>query len=194
MSITVDLESCSAVSLSDQRFDPDPDGKVSFAAEGVVTVTGELLGRLEGSSLEPVAVDLTVEDATTVHVDLDEETPLRFETVDVGVERPGSDDLPSPSGVTDLSEATPVGSSGTDDADVPPDAPGAVAFTVECSIGDVPSETLESLAAGSASLSSVTFAADDVVYELGVFGYAVVIRRNGVLEVRREGSATDRFR
>ncbi|USZ72529.1 hypothetical protein [Natronosalvus halobius] len=185
MSVHVDIGENRTVRLTDERIECRPPNRVAFAAEGVITVTRELLGEFEGASLKPVRVDISVDESRTVRTDLEKEASLRLETVDVGVETPNTDDL-SP-GMDTVSASSGDGTESTDAS------PGAIAFSVEGAIVDVPMETLDLITDGSPSLESVVFAvddpvrtdggSDDVVFSLGLLGHRITIYRNGAIDV-----------
>ncbi|UTF52574.1 hypothetical protein [Natronosalvus rutilus] len=185
MSVHVDIGENRNVRLTDERIECRPPNRIAFAAEGVITVTSELLGEFEGTSLKPVRVDISVDESRTVRTDLEEEASLRLETVDVGVETPDTDDL-SP-GMDTVSASSGDSTESTDAS------PGAIAFSVEGAIIDVPTETFDPITDGSPSLESIVFAvddsvrtdggSDDAIFSLGLLGRRIVIYRNGVIDV-----------
>ncbi|WP_312908108.1 hypothetical protein [Natronosalvus caseinilyticus] len=185
MSVHVDIGENRNVRLTDERIECRPPNRIAFAAEGVITVTRELLGEFEGASLKPVRVDISVDEARTVRADLEGPASIRLETVDVGVETPDTDDL-SPG-------MDSVSASADDSVESTDTSPGAIAFSVEGAIVDVPMETLDPITDGTPSLESVVFAvddpvrtdggSDDVVFSLGLLGHRIVIYRNGAIDV-----------
>ncbi|MFC7230475.1 hypothetical protein ACFQMM_02195 [Saliphagus sp. GCM10025308] len=185
MSVHVDIGENRNVRLTDERIECRPPNRIAFAAEGVITVTSELLGEFEGASLKPVRVDISVDESRTIRTDLEEEASLRLETVDVGVETPDTDDL-SP-GMDTVSASSGDGTGSTDAS------PGAIAFSVEGAIVDVPTESFDPITDGSPSLESIVFAvdasvrtdggADDAIFSLDLLGRRIVIYRNGAIDV-----------
>lgn len=190
MSTTVHIDEDPSVTVSESIVDPHPPDSVGFLIEGVIKPSPALLSRFEGSSLTPVRVDVTVDDGRTVAVDLDEEATLSLESVDVGVETIG------------VAEGVDAIDSALGDGDGSPDEPsGAIAFTVEGTIRDLPAETLADLEGESPTLESVTFSVAeavetdggsplDVLLQVELFGYGVVVRRNGSIEVRSGGGSS----
>lgn len=196
MSTTVHITENPSVTVTEEVVEPRPPDSVGFLAEGVIRPTRSLLAEFEGSSMTPVRVDVVVDGSRTVTVDLDEEASLRLESIDVGVETP---DVPDVSDVSDGVDA--IGSARGDGAGSSDGPSGAIAFTVEGTIRDLPGETLEALEGGSQELESVTFSVGeavetdggsplDVLLDVSLFGYGVVIRRNGTVEVRSDGGST----
>lgn len=192
MSVTVHLDENESVSLTDEVVDVRPPDRIAFAVRGTLTMTEELLGSFAGATLNPVRLDVSTGGGGRVEVDLAERSELRLETVDVGVETPDTDDL-SP-GMDALGS-----SSDEEEADT---RPGAIAFTVEGAVLDVPAETLESLSEGSPTLSALTFAVespvrsdggapDDPIFQFSLLGYGIVVRRNGVIEIGGGGGLLD---
>lgn len=194
MGPTVHLGDHPSVDVTDQVVDPRPPDRIEFATEGVIRMTASLLGEFEGSTLNPVRVGIAVGPSRTVEIDLDEEASLRLASVDVGVETPDADDL---SNAMDA-----FSSSGDDGADSSGASRGAIAFTVEGSIRDLSEETLRTIADESPTLESITFSVgesvesdggspSEVLLEVSLFGYGIVVRRNGTIEVGANGAATD---
>ncbi|SFG83781.1 hypothetical protein SAMN04488063_3049 [Halopelagius inordinatus] len=192
MSFTVHLDENESVRLTDEIFDVRPPDRVAFAVRGTITMTEELLGSFAGATLNPARVDISTGESDAVGIDLAERSSLRLETVDVGVETPDTDDL-SPG-------MDALGSSSENDAD--DTRPGAIAFTVEGAISDVPEATLESLSEGSPTLAALTFAvetpvrsdggaSDDPVFRFSLFGYGIVVHRDGVVEIGTGGGLLD---
>lgn len=194
MSLTIQLDGNESARVSDQRVETQPPDHVKFVAEGVLTVSEGLMGDFEGTALKPTEVILSVDGSETVAVDLTADPSLRLEEVDVGVETPDADDISQ--GVNSLDPTT-------DRGDETPDVSlGAIAFTVEGAILDVPDETFESLSDGEITPKSITFALDevargdggsndDVVLEVTLLGYGVVIYRDGVIEIGTTGGGID---
>lgn len=194
MSLTIQLDENESARVSDQVVETQPPDRVEFVAEGVLTVTEDLMGDYEGTALKPTEVILSVDDADTVTVDLTAEPSLRLEDVDVGVETPNSDDISS--GIDSLNPTTDEGT------EAPDINPGAIAFTVEGVILNVPTETFEPLSDGEITLQSITFSIDevaksdggsnnDVILEITLLGYGVVIYRNGIIEIGTTGGMID---
>lgn len=207
MSTTVRVAENPGVRVTHVAVDPRPPDSLGFRAEGVIRPSRALLSRFEGSTVTPVRVDLAVDDSRTVSVDLAGTASLRLESIDVGVEPP---DVPGVSDVaddTDVSDSVDaVESARDDDAGAADDSAGAIAFTVEGTFRDLPGETLDALDDGSPTLESVTFSVSetaetdggspgDVLLDVTLFGYGVVVRRNGTVEIGRSGgsSALDPF-
>lgn len=192
MSHTVHLAENQSVDLTEEIVDPRPPDRIGFSAEGVIRMSGGLLQRFEGRSLDPVGVEFSLGPSRAVEVDLNEEAFLRLESIDVGVETLDTDDLASGAG-----SVRPSGDGGR-----PTEPPnGAIAFTVEGTIYDVPEPTVAAIAGESPGLASVTFALEesartdggspsDVLLEVGLFGYGVVVRRDGTIEVGSRGAAS----
>lgn len=192
MTVTVHLDGNESVRLTEEVVDVRPPDRLAFAVRGTITMTENLLGSFAGTTLRPVRLDVSG-DGEAVGIDLAEESSLRLETLDVGVETPDAGDL-SP-GVDAL------GSDEDDDSETPDARPGAIAFTVEGSVLDVPSETLDSLSEGPRTLETLAFAVedpvrsdggdDDVFLDFTLFGYGIVVYRNGVIEIGTGGVLTD---
>lgn len=202
MSHTVHITENPSVTVTEEAVDAQPPDRIAFEAEGVVKMSEALLGQFEGTSLNPVGVGISVDPSRTVDVDLAEEATLRLESVDVGVSTPDADDFER--GVES------VGSSVRDRRDVPTsggngagDGPsGAIAFTVEGTIRDLSEEQVAAIADGSPTLESVTFSVseavetdggvpDDVLLEVGLFGFGVVVRRDGTVEISAGWATSD---
>lgn len=188
MRVTTHLDENESVRLSDEVVETRPPDRLAFAVEGTITMTEDLLGSFAGATLNPVRIDVSGNGSQAVAIDLAGESSLRLETVDVGVETPDAGDL-SP------------GLSSEDDSEERSTRPGAIAFTVEGAILDVPAETFESLSDGPRTVETLTFAvedpvrsdggADDVLLDFTLLGYGVVVYRNGVVEVGTGGTLTD---
>ena len=196
MSLTVELAENESVRLTDQRISNAPPAHVDVAVTGVLSMTEGLLDDFEGSSLKPVEIELSIEDLRLVEIDLSEQASLELESIEVGVATPDTDDV-SPG-------ADPISSS-TDGVSPAGDSqPGAIAFTVEGTIRDVPDETCDLLADASPRLKAITFAVEDsirsdggadtdVVLDIGLLGYRLVIHRNGTVDIGTNGSMTRPF-
>ncbi|RDI70219.1 hypothetical protein [Halopelagius longus] len=193
MSVTVHLDENESVRLTDEVVETRPPDRIAFAVEGTITMTEDLLGSFAGATLNPVRIDVSGDGSPAVAIDLAAESSLRLETVDVGVETPDADDL-SP-GLDSLSPG------GDDDSETTGSRPGAIAFTVEGAILDVPAETFESLPGAPRTVETLTFAVegpvrtdggrDDVLLDFTLLGYGVVVYRNGVVEIGTGGTLTD---
>lgn len=196
MSPTVHIDRNPSVTVTDEVLEPRPPDRIAFEAEGVIKLSEALLGEFEGSSLQPVRVDVAVDSSRTVTIDLSEEGSLRLESVDVGVATPGADDVRR-----GIDTVRSLGTDGAGAEDESGDAAaGAVAFTVEGSIRDLSEETVRSVVGESPTLASVTFSVaesartdggtpSDVLLEVGLLGYGVVVRRDGTIEVTTGGVA-----
>lgn len=188
MTVTIRIVDNQSIRISDEVLEERPPDRVAFSVEGVVTMTEEVLSEFEGQALKPIRIDVSVEKSRAVELDLTEAS-LRLETVDVGVEVPDADDL-SPS-------MDSLGPSSGGDAESSYAGPGAIAFTVEGAIDDVPAEALEPIAESAPTLESITFTVDDAVksdggsddriFEFSLLGFHVVVNRNGVIEIGARG-------
>lgn len=194
MSVTIHFYENQSVRLSDQSIETRPPDRVEFIAEGNLTVSEELLGEFEGMSLKPARVGVSVDESQTITVDLTEETSLRLEEVDVGVETPDADNISS--GMDSLIPTT------DDEAESPNITPGSIAFTVGGAILNVPEGTFEPFFEGSPTLESITFTVDDavksdggsnndVLLEFTLLGYGIIIHYNGVIDIGTRGSVSD---
>lgn len=192
MSPTVHIDRNPCVTVTEEVFEPRPPDRIAFEGEGVIKLSEALLGEFEGASLKSVRIDLAVDRSRTITIDLAEEGSLRLESVDVGVATPDADDVRR-----GIDAARSLGGDGDGSADA---ATGAVAFTVEGAIRDLPEETVRSLVGESPTLASVTFSVAesvrtdggspvDVLLEVGLLGYDVVVRRDGTIEVTTGGVA-----
>lgn len=203
MSPTVHIDRNPSVAVTDEVVEARPPDRIAFEAEGVIRPSESLLARFEGSSLRPVRVELSLGEGETVPVDLAEPGALRLESVDVGVATPDADGVRR--GIDTIRSSGGIGdgdgggdeSGGRGAADAPT---GAIAFTVEGTVRDLPPETVESVVGESPTLASVTFSVaesaradggspSDVLLEVGLLGYGVVVRRDGTVEVTRGGIA-----
>lgn len=184
MTLTVDVAGDSNVRLTDEVVAALPSGTIEFAVEGTLSVAPDRLAAFEGRRLRPVAVGLSVAD-DVVTVDLSGDAALRLDAIDVGVETPDRADLPS---ATDP-DALADGVAGAADRDA-----GVVAFTVEGTVAGVDPATVETLEGESPGVASVTFtvdevpatdggSGDDVLAEVALLGFGVVIRRDGTITI-----------
>lgn len=206
MSVTVDVDEDRRVRVTDVAVEPRPPDRIDFEVEGTVTITEALLGELAGATLEPARIEIASGEQT-VEIDLAADAALRLETVDVGVETPGTDVLSSSPDVIDPSadaESAADTTSADGGAESDETRPGSIAFTVDGTIVDASEETLDAISSGSPNLESLTFAVegpvrsdggtepgDDVIFEWSLFGYGIVIRRSGTIVVGdRDGLAT----
>lgn len=193
MNVTVQVDENEAIRVTEEIIETQPPDTITFAASGTATMTEEVLGTYEGTSLSPTRVAISVDGSRSVDVELSKEASLRLETVDVGVETPNADDLmpnsDSFSAVTD------------DSPDLGHSAPGAIAFTVEGIIRGVPEGTIDSISGRASEIEAVTFAVepsarsdgglgDDVVVEFTLLGFGISIRRDGTIDVETSGGPT----
>ncbi|QLG49884.1 hypothetical protein [Natrinema halophilum] len=194
MSITVNLKEDQSVQVTDQVIETKPPARVAFAAEGVITMTRDVLEEFAGSSLRPVEIEMAIGESETVNIDLSKEASLRLDTVDIGVESPDTNDL-SPGMDT-------IPSSSDDNSDVNNTHPGAIAFTVEGVIRDTPEEVRKPITDASPRLEAITFAAKnalrsdggsgtDIILEVSLLGYGISIHRNGVIDIGTGSDVTD---
>ncbi len=191
MSNTVRFDDVESVRLSDVTVEMRPPDRLEFTAEGHLRVTETLLGKFAGATLNPVRVTVSGDDADSVAIDLTGPAALRLEAVDVGVATPDREDL-----ADGIDALRPSAAGGPDSADPRPDV---LSFTVEGTVRDVPSETFAALPEGALHLESLTFAvdestrsdggrADDVLLELSLLGYGIVVRRDGSTVIGNAGS------
>lgn len=194
MGFTVNITENQSIQVTEQLVDTKPPDRVAFAVEGVISMTEELLGEFSGSSLKPIEIDVSVAESRTVEIDLSDQASLRLDTVDIGVETPGTDDL-SP-GMETVNSSADDGDSSSDTR------PGAIAFTVEGAINDVPDGEFESITGASPELETITFAVGesvrgdggsgaDVVVEIALLGYGVTVHRNGTIDIGMDGGTID---
>lgn len=190
MTHTVDLTGNENVTLTDGTVERRPPERLEFSVEGRLSVTDALLAQFEGATLDPVAVTVSSDDSGTATIDLTGPATLRLENVDVGVATVDSNDVAD--GVSALRSTA---DSGSEAVDSPPDV---LAFTVDGEIRSIPPTTFEAIEDDAPRLESLTFAAEDtvrsdggsgdgVVLEFTLFGYGIVVRRDGSIVV---GSAT----
>ncbi|WP_436344571.1 hypothetical protein [Natronorubrum sp. FCH18a] len=196
MSITLTVNDTDSVQLTDERVVRQSPDRIGFAVEGTLSVTEALLAAFEGATLNPARVTIAVDESRTVDIDLTDEASLRLETIDVGIATPDADDL--------VPESDPISAVANDDPASAAPTPDVLAFTVEGVIRGVPAETVEAVAAGDPEFVSLTFTVDDartdggskpdVVLELALFGYGIVVRRNGRISIgtSREGDREER--
>lgn len=193
MSLTVRLDENESVRVADEVIETHPPDTVEFVAEGVLTMTAEILERFEGNTLDPEQLTLSVDASRDVPVDFTKEPSLRLEEVDVGVETPDTDDVSSE--IDSLSSTTDAAQSFGSKT-------GAIAFTIEGVLLDVPEETFEQLSEGELTLKSISFAREDVVksdggsndtvlLEFSLLGYGIVIYRDGCIEIGTGGDITN---
>ena len=193
MSHTVELAGNESVRLTDQSIACVPPDQVDVAVTGVLSVTEGLLDDFEGSSLRPIELELLVEEARTVEIDLSTRASLELDSIEVGVATPDTDDVSA--GIESISSATDDTSPASDSQ------PGAIAFTVEGTIRDVPDETCELLADASPRLKAITFAVEDttrsdggadtdVLLDITLLGYGLTVHRNGTIDIATGGGST----
>ncbi|AGB31328.1 hypothetical protein C488_00829 [Natrinema pellirubrum DSM 15624] len=185
MSVTVRLADAESIRLTANAVETVPPDRLEFTLRGRLTMTEALLAQFEGATLNPVRIAVSA-DGDPVEIDLTASAALRLEDVDVGVATPDPDDI------TDGVDALrPSANDDPDGADVRPDV---LAFTVEGAIRDVPPATLAAIVDDAPGIESATFAveeplrsdggeANDVVFELTLFGYGIVVRRDGTIVV-----------
>lgn len=189
MTVTIDLDETESIHLTDALERRPPD-RLEFAVEGSLTVTEALLAEFEGATLNPVRIAVSTDDSDPVEIDLTGAATLRLESADVGVATPDAEDIP-----TSL-DALRSGNDVFGSVKSPPDV---IAFTVEGVIRDIPTATLEAVGDDTSEIESVTFAVeesvrsdggsdDDVLFELALFGYGIVVRRDGTIVVGSDGS------
>lgn len=191
MSLTIDLEEADELRVTENVVEPRPPGTVEFLVEGRATIGEEVLGAVAGAALTPERVDVGVGESRTVSIDLQEEGALHLERVEVGFVTPDAADRPP--GVDALQSAAADVAEGNlaDAADVRPDV---LAFTVEGVVRDVAADDLERLATDEAAplIERVVYAVDDPVrgdggsgpvLELVLFGYGIVVHRDGTVVV-----------
>lgn len=186
MSVTVAIDENQGVRIVEDHIEPVPPDRIGFTIEGMVSMTEQLLGQFEGQTLEPSRIRLSVDETTTVEIDLTGETSLRLSSTDVGIQPPGVED-PS-RGLDDCK------SSITDPTEGADPRPAILAFTVDGSIVNVPEETLELVSGAELSVEEVIFSVDDavksdggvrddVVLELSLLGYGISVHRDGTIVV-----------
>ncbi|WP_226479640.1 hypothetical protein [Natrinema amylolyticum] len=191
MTVTIDLDETESVHLTSTAIEDRPPARLAVTIDGRVTVTDALLAEFEGATLDPVRVTVTVGDAEPIAIDLTGPASLRLENVDVGVATPDGEAI-----ADEVDAFESVARDGSESVDPRPDV---IAFTVEGSIRDVPPATVEAIADGDPTLESITFAVDetvrgdggsdsDVIFELSLFGYGIVVRRDGRIVVGTTGS------
>ncbi|QLG29344.1 hypothetical protein HUG10_18190 [Halorarum halophilum] len=192
MSVTVNVAEDRTIRLTEQVVGTRLPDTIAFTAKGTLTMTEELLGAFEGTTLTPGEVSLSVDGSRTVDVDLSNGASLRLETVDVGVETPDPDDLvPGADSIGSAAEGAPNPGDAT---------PGAIAFTVEGVIRGVPGEAFAAIAGGTPAIEALTFSVedsvrsdggsgDDVMFEFALLGFEVSVRRNGTIAVGTRGTS-----
>lgn len=184
MRITVAIADDQRIRVAGDAVETHPPDQFTFAVEGVLSMTEQLVSQFEGATLRPSRVSLSVDDRT-VDIDLTGEAELRLSSVDVGIETPDPD----------LSEGVESLTSSVTDPSALTDAnPAALAFTVEGSVLGVPEGTLEILDSGNVTVESLSVAVDDgvrsdggstddVVFEVALLGYGITVRRDGAIVV-----------
>ncbi|MDS0474985.1 hypothetical protein [Natrinema sp. 1APR25-10V2] len=186
MSLTVDFSENENVTLTDSTIEVESSDRLDISVEGRLAMSEALLAQFEGATLGPVAVTVSSDDSGAATIDLTGPATLRLETVDVGAATVDRDEIPT--GVDELRSSTDGGPGAVDS---PPDV---LAFTVEGTIREIPEPTFEETEGDPPQLESLTFAVDetvrsdggsgdDVVVELTLFGYGIVVRRDGSIVV-----------
>ncbi len=195
MSVTVPIVDNQDIRLRTDIVEPHPPGTIEVIIEGTVTITGALLGQFEATTLEPVAVELVVDESESVTVDLRKDGRLRLETIDIGIEPPDTGDL-VPDGDALESPVSSLSDSASDPGLDPKPEPGVIAFTVEGVIEGVSPATIDDLTRSDRqpTLESITFAveesissdggrADDIVAEFSLLGYGIIVKRSGTVTI-----------
>lgn len=189
MSITVQVADTEDIRLTENTVETHPPDRLEFSVRGQLTVTEALLVQFEGATLNPVRVTVS-DDGEPAEIELTEPPSLRLETADIGVATPESDDI-----ADGLDALRPSTDGGPEPIDARPDV---ITFTVDGTIRGVPVETLETTADDSPAIESVTFAVEesvmsdggsgsDVIFELTLLGYGIVVRRDGTIVVGSHG-------
>ncbi|MFP8955087.1 hypothetical protein ACLI4Y_00015 [Natrialbaceae archaeon A-CW3] len=202
MSITVDIDANRNIRVTSEAIEARPPDRLDVTAEGVITMTPELLEAFEGASLKPAQIDITVDETRTIETDLQSEASLRLESLDVGVETPGVDVLSLTNETTNEATNEATNEQSTDTPDSSAGSPGAIAFAVEGTIRGVPSDAVDSIIAGSPTLESITFDVDkpavsdggsatDAVLRITLLGVGIVVRRNGTIDVGTQDGLLD---
>lgn len=184
MTVTVSVVDDPAVRVTEEDVVTVPPDTIEFAVEGTASVSRDRLAAFEGRRLRPVAVGLTANDSA-VTLDLGEEATLRLDSLDVGIRTPEADDLRA---TADRLEPS------TEGLAAPTDATGEVAFAVEGTVTDVAPDTFEALSGVRLAVESVTFAVEDplasdggsgedVVLEVSLFGFGILIYRDGTVTI-----------
>ncbi|QLK26613.1 hypothetical protein HYG81_03070 [Natrinema zhouii] len=193
MTVTIDLDEADSIHLT-ETLERRPPDQLEFAIEGTLTVTEALLAEFEGATLDPVRITVSTDDSDPVEIDLTGPATLRLENADVGVATPDADDVPT--------SLDALRTSAGDDFESIKSPPDVIAFTIEGVIQDVPTATLEVIADETPEIESVTFAVEesvrsdggsgnDVIFELTLLGYGIVVRRDGTIVVGCHGSPPD---
>lgn len=193
MSITIDFERNRHVRIDDATVEPQPPDAVSISVSGTLRLGEEVLASVAGTTLEPVRVAFAA-DGRRVEIDLREEASLRLDDVDVGLE------LPDPDGAVPEGLPSSGSEAVSDVVDAATDRPGVLAFTATGTIVETPPETVATLAeASNSSPKSVTFEPEtpvrgdggrtDPVLETTLFGFGVVVYRDGRISVGLRDSA-----
>ncbi|SEP79228.1 hypothetical protein [Natrinema salaciae] len=192
MTVRIDLDEHESVELTDTDVRKRPPDRLEFATDGNLTVVSALLAEFEGATLNPVRVTISAADANPVAIDLTGPASLRLENVDVGVATPDGADI--------ADEFRSIPPSTDEDAGSTDSPPSVIAFTVDGAIRDVPPETLAAIGDDEPTLETVTFAVGEsirsdggpgteVIFELALFGYGIVVRRDGTITIGTGGRA-----
>ncbi|MFC4543422.1 hypothetical protein ACFO5R_15940 [Halosolutus amylolyticus] len=190
MSVTLQFDDTENVRLTEATVETRSADRIEFVVAGSLTITDALLGQFEGATLDPVRVTVSADGTDAVPIDLTDRASLRLDAVDVGVATPDGADVAA--GIDALSPTT---DGGPDSLDSPPDV---LSFTVHGEIRDVPTETIETIAGDSPTVESLTFAVEksvrsdggsgtDVIFELDLLGYGIIVRRDGSIVVGSGG-------
>ena len=190
MSVTVRLDGNERIQVREFSVEGRPPDTIAFSAEGTISLTEEMLGAVAGSTFDPSRIELQTDDDRSVSIAFDDESSLRLETVDVRIA--------AAEGVVPSLDADSISSTagslaeGTDSFDV-------LSFTIEGEIEGVTKETFETLSKHSVAPTAIELTVDDanrtnggdasdVLLEIGLFGFAVVVRRDGVIAVETRGT------
>ncbi|WP_222918483.1 hypothetical protein [Natrinema sp. SYSU A 869] len=190
MTVTITLDENENIDLTDTDIENRAPDRLAVTIEGQLTVTDALLAEFEGAALDPVRITVAVEDAEPIAIDLMGPASLRLENVDVGVATPDEDAIGD-----GLDALESVAGDSSESSDTRPDV---IAFTVDGVIRDVPATTIEAIAGGDPTLESLTFAVEeslesdggsgsDVLFELALLGYGIVVHRDGTIVVDSGG-------
>ena len=193
MNVTVDIEENRNIRVGDVVVAAKPPDRIEFTAEGTIAMTESLLEEFEGTSMKPIRIDLSVDDSDPIEIDLEAEASLRLGALDVGIETPDADGVPSKGDLPSGTDA--IRSTSNDDAEPVDDSPpGTIAFTVEGVVESVPPGTVGSIESGSPTLRSITLGVEkavrsdggpdaDALLEIRVLGYSIVVRQDGTVEI-----------
>ena len=193
MSITVRLDGNESIQVREFSVEGRPPETIAFDTEGTISLTEDMLAAFAGSTLDPSRIELRTDDDRIVSIDLEDDPSLRLETVDVGIAT-ADGDVPSLDADSIRSTAGTL-AEGTDSFDV-------LSFTVEGDIEGVTEETFEILSTHSAAPEAIEFSVDDairsdggdesdVLLEIALFGFAIVVRRDGVISVETLDAGID---